>query len=104
MSQRLPYRVVELKAREMTYTADMISGVEAQKIGLVNRSVPLDQLEATVRELADKITANSRDAVAAHKSLHTQGRHEAMSQGLKREYSTLPEISDTAQRLGGFAK
>jgi len=104
MSQRLPYRVGELKAREMTYTAGMISGGEAEKIGLVNRSVPLDQLEATVKELAKKIAANSPDAVAAHKSLYTQAKQEAMSQGLKREYSTMPEIRDTAQLLGGFAK
>ncbi|MBU2515264.1 enoyl-CoA hydratase/isomerase family protein [bacterium] len=104
MSQRLPYRVGELKAHEMTYTADMISGVEAEKIGLVNRSVPLDQLETTVRELAGKIAANSRDAVAAHKLLYTQSRQETISQGLKREYSTLPRIKDTAHLLGEFVK
>ncbi len=104
MSQRLPYRVGELKARELTYTAKMIDGKEAEQMGLVNQSVPADKLEETVMELAKSISANSRDAVAAHKSLYYQSKRGAMEEGLQREYSNMPAISDTIDRLGGFAK
>lgn len=104
MSQRLPYRVGELKARELTYTAKMIKGREAENIGLVNQSVPAEKLEETVMELAKSVLANSRDAVAAHKSLHYQSKRGAMEEGLRREYSTMPAINDTLERLGGFAK
>lgn len=104
MSQRLPFRVGELKAREMTYTARMIDGREAERIGLVNRSVPLSELEKTVDELAAEILANSRDAVAAHKSLYNENKREFMQKGLEREYSTMPEISDTQERILGFKK
>jgi enoyl-CoA hydratase len=104
MSQRLPVRVGEAKARELTYTAEMISGAEAARIGLANKSVPVSELEKTVREIAEKILANSADAVAAHKHLYGQSRKESMEKGLEREYSTMPEISDTLERLTGFAK
>jgi enoyl-CoA hydratase len=104
MSQRLPGRVGELKAREMTYTADMISGKQAADIGLVNRAVPLPDLETAVQETARKILANSRDAVAAHKHLYYESQKERRAAGLQREYGTMPEIRDTLDRIGGFKK
>jgi enoyl-CoA hydratase/carnithine racemase len=104
MSRRLPGRVGEGKARELTYTAEMISGVEAARIGLANKSVPVSDLEKTVREIAEKILANSAEAVAAHKHLYSESRKETMAKGLEREYTTMPEISDTLERITGFAK
>jgi len=104
MSQRLPQRVGELKAREMTYTAEMISAIEAERIGLINKVVPTSQLEKSVRELAAKILANSLDAVAAHKHLYTSSKKDNMESGLKREYSTSPVIKDAKDRITGFAK
>lgn len=47
------------KARELLFTGEYIDGVEAQRIGLVNRAVPADQLMQTVMEMAAKISANS---------------------------------------------
>jgi len=47
------------KARELLFTAEYIDGKEAERIGLVNRSVPLDKLMETAREMAVKIAANS---------------------------------------------
>ncbi len=104
MSRRLPGRVGEGKARELTYTAEMISGVEAARIGLANKSVPVSELEKTVREIAEKILANSAEAVAAHKNLYGESRKETMAKGLEREYTTMPEISDTLERMNGFAR
>jgi len=104
MSQRLQQRVGELKAREMTYTAEMISGSEAERIGLANKSVPATKLKAAVKDMADKIKRNSLDAIAAHKVLYTQSKSDNMASGLERERSTMPEISDTGERLTGFVK
>ena len=104
MSQRLPQRVGELKAREMTYTAEMVSATEAESIGLINKVVPASQLEESVRELATQIMGNSLDAVAAHKYLYTSSKLNNMESGLKREYSTKAVITDAADRISGFAK
>lgn len=47
------------KARELLFTGEYIDGKTAEKIGLVNRAVPLDRLMADAREMAEKIAANS---------------------------------------------
>jgi enoyl-CoA hydratase/carnithine racemase len=47
------------KALEMVLTGEMIRAAEAEKLGLVNRVVPDDQLEAATMQLAEKLAAKS---------------------------------------------
>jgi enoyl-CoA hydratase len=47
------------KARELLFTADYIDGVAAERIGLVNRAVPLENLMDEALAMAKKISANS---------------------------------------------
>ncbi len=47
------------KARELLFTAENITGEEAERIGLVNKAVPLDELMDQAIAMAKKIVANS---------------------------------------------
>ncbi|MEA2061160.1 MAG: enoyl-CoA hydratase/isomerase family protein [Thermodesulfobacteriota bacterium] len=47
------------KAKELLFTAENINGEEACRIGLVNKSVPLENLMDEAFAMADKISANS---------------------------------------------
>lgn len=47
------------KARELLFTAENITGVEAARIGLVNKAVPLETLMDEAMAMAHKIVANS---------------------------------------------
>ncbi len=56
-------------AREIFYTARQFTAEEALRIGLVNRVVPGDELEDTVKATADMIAANAPLTVRACKQI-----------------------------------
>ena len=59
------------KAKELLFTGEYIDGKEAQRIGLVNRAVPLDRLMDEAREMAEKIAENSTFSIKMiKKGLH----------------------------------
>ncbi len=47
------------KAKELLFTAENITGVEAERIGLVNKAVPLETLMDEAFNMAQKIVGNS---------------------------------------------
>lgn len=104
MSARLPQMVGLRKAKELSFTADTFTGAEAVAMGLANRAVPLEELEGTVRALAEKILANSQGSIAAYKTLYNEGSKKTMAEGLELEANSVFEIADTEERLGEFRK
>lgn len=59
VSASLPKMLGRKKALELLMTGDMIDAAEAERIGLVNRVVPHDQLDQAVTELAKKLSKKS---------------------------------------------
>ena len=64
-TQRMARLLGKGKAFELVCTGDRITAAEAEKIGLVNKVVPPDQLTAAAEEMAKKIAARSPVAVRA---------------------------------------
>jgi len=104
MSQRLPRAVGMLKAKELSFTADLITGKEAQQLGLINMAVPADKLEEAVQELVKKLTTNSMASLAAYKYLYNQGAKDTLKKGLELEAKSEFDIKDTEERLAKFRK
>ena len=57
------------KTKELVLTGDSIDAHEAQRLGLVNKVVPLVQLSSAVREMATKILSYSPAAVRVQKDI-----------------------------------
>ncbi len=102
MSQRLPAAVGMAKARELSFTARNVKGVEAAEIGMACRSVPLAELDDVVADMAAAVAGNSQDSLAAYKDLFAVADSTGLGAGLDYEAATTYEIGDTDERLAGF--
>jgi len=103
-SQRLPRAVGAMKAKELAFTADMLSAQEAERIGLINKIVPADKLEEATKELAEKMLGNSPGSIAAYKYLINQGMKRDLATGLRFEAEAIIAIEDAQERLQSFGK
>src|SRR5713226_9262372 len=54
-------------AYEMFFTGKQLPATDAHRLGIINRLVPADRLEAEVRELANHLVTQPRQALAATK-------------------------------------
>lgn len=71
------------KAKEILFTGRPVTADEAEKVGMVNRVVPLDELEATAMELAAQISQMHPFALrqakrAVNQTLDVQGFYAAI--------------------------
>jgi enoyl-CoA hydratase len=104
MSARLPRRVGYLKAREISFTAEAITGKEAERIGLINMAVPADRLEEALQGMAKKIMGNSAQSIAAYKQLYNANESMTLDGSLELEFGSDFEITDSLERLSAFIK
>lgn len=104
MTQRLQHQVGLRKAKELSFTAEAINGIEAERIGLINRAIPSSQLEQEVEKVVNKILSNSKQTVSAMKHLYQVGSHMHLKDGLKYEQDYKMEILDKEDDLKNFKK
>lgn len=70
------------KAKELLFTSEYIDGKEAEKIGLVNKAVPVDQLMEKAKEMAKKIAENSSFSIKMIKKGLNMARGEVSLEAL----------------------
>ncbi|MFG2023322.1 enoyl-CoA hydratase/isomerase family protein [Streptomyces sp. NPDC048825] len=65
----LPRLIGPQRAKELMFFGDALSAADAQRLGLVNRVVPAEELEKTAREWAERLAAGPTRALALTKQL-----------------------------------
>lgn len=100
MSVRLPERVGRSTAKELMFTSRRIDAHEAARIGLLDRVVPDDELDATIERLAAEIVANSAGTNRIVKQLIDDRDQRTRSEALRHERA-LPHgrPDDMAERM-----
>lgn len=87
-AQRLARLVGAYRAKELVMTGRMLKGREAYAMGLASHCVPLAQLDATLKELTDRLTGNSFDVRRTMKRIINEGLRGTLDSGIKLEIAT----------------
>jgi enoyl-CoA hydratase/carnithine racemase len=101
----LPRLVGLDKALELIWTGDIVNAREAEKMGLVTKVVPHDELKEAAMELAIKLTKGPPLAIARAKKVIYNGLHLDLESALReviREYSVLSQTEDHREALRAF--
>lgn len=93
-TQRLPRIVGVGVAKEMIMTGDRIRADRAYEVGLVNKVVEPEELDSTVKEIAEKIAARSASALKYAKA--------SINDGLQMDLDTAVEM-ESVQFAVSFA-
>ncbi|MGW8192680.1 MAG: enoyl-CoA hydratase-related protein [Desulforhopalus sp.] len=104
-TQRLQRLIGVCRAKELIYTGDIIRADEADRIGLVNRVVPMDELMPTAKEMAKKIATKSAAALKLAKTAINRGMQTNLESGLKYEYelySISLSLEDKVEGVNAF--
>ena len=104
-TQRLPRLVGGCRAKELIFTGEIIRADEADRIGLVNRVVPADELMHTAKELAKKISSKSQAALRLAKQAINKGMQTSLEVGLDYEremYSLALTLEDKEEGVNAF--
>ncbi len=94
-SVKLPRLIGKRKAKELLLTGDLISGKEAEKIGLVNYAVPADKLEQTVEDLIARLADKSPLGLESMKMLIDESGDCSLEAGLMLEHTAVKRLSNT---------
>lgn len=87
-SSRLPAVVGLGRAKDLILTARTIDGVEAERIGLVNRVVEAGEIEVATEELVEAVLANPHLATGRAKHVIDAAARPTLAQSLELEIAT----------------
>ncbi len=89
---------------ELSFTAQPVSGKEAERIGLVNRAVPAAELDNAVDALVKQVLGNSAQTIAGMKQLYYFGAKTTLGEGLANEINVHLDITDRMDAIRSFKK
>jgi enoyl-CoA hydratase len=104
-TQRMARLLGKGKALELILTADRIGASDAERIGLVNKVVPADQLMSAAEEMARKIMSRGPLAVAAAIEAVMSGSEMPFDEGQFLEatlFGLLASSEDMKEGMGAF--
>jgi enoyl-CoA hydratase/carnithine racemase len=101
-TQRLPRLVGRTKAMEMILTGLKIDSQEANRIGLVNRVFPPEELKPSALKLAEKLAAKGPIALRYAKEAVMKGLDLTLEQGLRLEADLYFLLHTTQDRQEGI--
>ena len=91
------------KAMELAMLADEVSGQEAERLGLVNRCVPLDEFEEATEAFAQRLAAGPTRAYALIKELMNQSLESDLETTLRFEGELQDIAINTADHREGVS-
>jgi enoyl-CoA hydratase/carnithine racemase len=91
-TQRLPRLIGRGLALELMATGRTVTPEEAERLGMVDRLVPADELDRTVAELAAALAGGAPLAIAAVKRAVHQGLDRPLADGLRAELDQLAPL------------
>jgi 2-(1,2-epoxy-1,2-dihydrophenyl)acetyl-CoA isomerase len=103
----LPRLIGPGKALEMFYTGEPIGAEEAAGLGLVNRLVEREQLEPTVRQLAERLAAGPAAALGAIKRSVNFATAATLEEAMEFEFSlqgVMMESEDFREGVSAFVE
>jgi enoyl-CoA hydratase/carnithine racemase len=104
----LPRLIGLHKAKELAFFADIISAHDAYELGIVNRVLPVDQLDGFVDDWATRLAAGPPLAYRLTKKLLNEGSLLTMDQALEAEgwtqTVTIGSSADTTEAMRAFVE
>ena len=104
LTQRLPKYIGIARAKELSFTAKTISGIQAAEYGIALESLPREELDSHVNEIAVKISKNSSNSIRAYKDLYSAASNKGLAEGLEYEANTSYDIPEVKERVQEFLK
>lgn len=81
-----PAKIGMLKTKELLFSGDMIDGKEAERIGMINRAIPAEDLDEVTMAYCRRVAKLPLDALSVHKHvtnrwMELQGLRTAAAEG-----------------------
>ena len=105
-----PIKIGLLKTKELLFSGDTIDGVEAERLGMINRALPLDELDAQTMAYCQRIAQVPLDGLSVHKhsanrwfeimGLRTAAAEGAEFDAIWHEAPSIAEFSNKARQEG----